>query len=84
MSVTLPVKLDDDVKRRLELLAERSNRPSSLLAAEAIAAYVEAQEWQLAEIDGGVRELDRGEAVDHETVEVWLRSWGEPDEGAAP
>ncbi len=48
MSETLSIRLDAEVKRRLDALAERTNRSKSFLAAEAIAAYVSSEEWQLA------------------------------------
>ena len=50
MSETLSIRLDPAVKKRLEALANRSKRSKSFLAAEAITAYVEAEDWQLEEI----------------------------------
>ena len=84
MSATLSVRLDAGTKRRLDLLAKRSQRSKSFLAAEAITAYVEAEEWQLREIQTGLDELDAGEAVSHEMVSKWLRSWGKQGETKAP
>jgi RHH-type rel operon transcriptional repressor/antitoxin RelB len=84
MSETLSVRLDSDVKKRLENLSVRSKRSKSFLAAEAIAAYVESEEWQLAEIQAGIDELDRGEWVSHERVVKWMRSWGKSGETKAP
>jgi RHH-type rel operon transcriptional repressor/antitoxin RelB len=83
-SETLSIRLDPAVKKRLETLARRSKRSKSFLAAEAIAAYVEAEDWQLKEIGEGLKELDRGDVVDHEKVSKWLRSWGRAGEGKAP
>ena len=76
MTSTLSIRLDAKVKKRLETLAGRSKRSKSFLAAEAIAAYLEAEEWQLGEIEAGIRELDRGDTVSHEKVSKWLRSRG--------
>ena len=84
MSQTLSIRLDSAVKKRLENLAARSKRSKSFLAAEAIAAYVESEEWQLAEIQQGIESLDRGESVSHETVSKWMRSWGTTAETKAP
>ena len=84
MTETLSVRVDTSVKKRLEALAKRSRRSKSFLAAEAIAAYVQAEEWQLGEIQQGLKELDAGQAVSHERVSTWLRSWGKPGEGNAP
>src|SRR5262249_58770792 len=60
MSTTLSVRIDVDTKKRLEALARRSRRSKSFLAAEAIAAFVEAESWQLDEIQTGIKELDEG------------------------
>ena len=76
MTETLSIRVDAQVKKRLEALAQRSRRSRSFLAAEAIATYLEAEEWQLGEIEAGLGELDRGEAVSHEQVSKWLHSWG--------
>ena len=84
MSETLSIRLDPEVKKRLEALATRSKRSKSFLAAEAIAAYVDAEDWQLEEIGVGLKDLDNGQTVSHDAVSKWLRSWGKPSEGKAP
>ena len=84
MSETLSIRLDAGTKVRLDSLAKRSKRSKSFLAAEAIAAYVEAEEWQLGEIEAGVKELNAGEGMGHEKVAEWLRSWGQQGETKAP
>jgi RHH-type rel operon transcriptional repressor/antitoxin RelB len=84
MSETLSIRLDPALKKRLEALANRSKRSKSFLAAEAITAYVEAEDWQLEEIGEAISELDSGQSVSHERVSKWLRSWGKPGESKAP
>jgi predicted transcriptional regulator len=84
MSTTLSVRIDIDTKKRLEALAKRARRSKSFLAAEAIAAYVEAESWQLDEIQAGIKELDEGRGVPHKDVANWLRSWGRKRERKAP
>jgi RHH-type rel operon transcriptional repressor/antitoxin RelB len=84
MTTTLSVRIDNDTKNQLEALAKRARRSKSFLAAEAIAAYVEAESWQLDEIHAGLRELDKGRVVAHEDVSKWLRSWGKKRERKAP
>jgi len=84
MTTTISVRIDTDTKKRLEALARRARRSKSFLAAEAIAAYVEAESWQLDEIHAGVRELDKGAGVDHKKVSAWLRSWNRKRERKAP
>ncbi len=84
MSTTLSVRLDTSTKKRLEALAKRARRSRSFLAAEAITAFVEAETWQLDEIQAGLEELDKGRRVSHQAVSAWLRSWGKKRERKAP
>ena len=84
MTTTLSVRIDSDTKNQLEALAKRARRSKSFLAAEAIAAYVEAESWQLDEIHAGLKDLDKRRAVAHKDVSKWLRSWGKKRERKAP
>ena len=84
MTTTLSVRIDSDTKKRLDALAKRSRRSKSFLAAEAIVAYVESEEWQLGELHAGMTELESGREVSHEKVSKWLKSWGKPGESKAP
>jgi RHH-type rel operon transcriptional repressor/antitoxin RelB len=84
MTETLSVRIDAETKRRLDGLSKRSKRSKSFLAAEAIAAYIESQEWQLGEIQAGIAELESGQEVSHDKASKWLNSWGKPNESKAP
>jgi RHH-type rel operon transcriptional repressor/antitoxin RelB len=84
MTTTLSVRIDSHTKNQLEALAKRARRSKSFLAAEAIAAYVEAERWQLDEIHAGLEELDQRRAVPHGDVSKWLRTWGKKRERKAP
>lgn len=84
MTETLSIRIDPEMKKRLDALSKRSKRSKSFLAAEAIAAYVDAEEWQLDDIQTGISELDSGDEVSHEKVSKWLKSWGKRGETRAP
>jgi RHH-type transcriptional regulator, rel operon repressor / antitoxin RelB len=84
MTETLSIRIDAKTKQRLDLLARRSRRSKSFLAAEAITAYVQTEEWQLGQIQAGLRDLDRGDVVSHERVATWLKSWGTRSERKPP
>jgi len=84
MTETLSIRLDTETKQRLDSLARQSKRSKSFLAAEAIAAYVEQEEWQLGEVQAAVDELDAGKTVSHEKVATWLKSWGTAKKKNAP
>lgn len=84
MTETLSIRIDAATKKRLGRLAKRSRRTMSFLAAEAIATYVEAEDWQLGEIHDAIAELDEGSGVGHEKVSKWLTSWGTSHETKVP
>lgn len=81
VSTTLSIRIDAETKKRLDVLSKRSK---SFLAAEAIVAYVQSEEWQLGEVREGIAELESGQEVSHEKVSKWLRSWGKRGETKAP
>jgi RHH-type rel operon transcriptional repressor/antitoxin RelB len=84
MTETLSIRIDAETKKRLDALSKSSKRSRSFLAAEAIAAYVLSEEWQLGEVRAGIAELESGQEVSHEKVSKWLKSWGKPGETKAP
>ena len=84
MSSVLSVRIDNKTKKDLEALAKHARRSKSFLAAEAITAFVEAERWQLAEIERSRDEIDRGRSVANADVAAWLRSWGKKRERKAP
>lgn len=68
-TTVVTTRIDAVLKAKLEALARSTKRSKSYLAAEAIAAYVELNHWQIAEIEAGLAELDAGEVVSHEQAE---------------
>ncbi len=75
MSTTMTVRLEDDVKHRLDLLATATQRSKSFLAAEAIRAYVENNEWQVGETQAALREADAGDFAGDDDVAALARKW---------
>ena len=78
MSTTMTVRLEDDVKNRLDRLASSTQRSKSFLAAEAIKAFVENNEWQIAEIHAALAEADAGDFASDDDVTALARKWA-PD-----
>lgn len=75
MSTTMTVRLEDDVKDRLNVLAEATQRSKSFLAAEAIRAYVENNEWQIGEIQAAIMEADAGDFTSDSDVAALAKKW---------
>jgi RHH-type transcriptional regulator, rel operon repressor / antitoxin RelB len=65
----ITTRIHRSLNAKLEALAHCTKRSKSFLAAEAIAAYVELNEWQIGEITAGVEELDSGGAWSEEQAE---------------
>jgi predicted transcriptional regulator len=75
MSTTMTVRLEEDVKERLDLLAEATQRSKSFLAAEAIREFIENNEWQIAEINAAIKEADAGEFASDKEVAALSKKW---------
>jgi predicted transcriptional regulator len=71
----MTVRLEEDVKDRLDLLAEATQRSKSFLAAEAIREFVENNEWQIAEINAALKEADAGEFASDKEVAALSKKW---------
>ncbi len=83
-STTFTVRVDPEVKKRLEKLAKSTGRSRSFLAAEALNDYLDVNEWQVAGVKEAIASLDRGEGVPHEEVKDWVKSWGRKRERPVP
>lgn len=75
-STTFTICVRPDVKKRLEKLAKSTGRSRSFLAAEALDAYLDVNEWRIAGIKAAITSFDRGESVAHKAVKDWVKSWG--------
>ncbi len=75
MSTTMTIRLADEVRDRLDQLAEATQRSKSFLAAEAIRAFVETNEWQIGEIRAALREADAGDFASAKEVAALSRKW---------
>jgi RHH-type transcriptional regulator, rel operon repressor / antitoxin RelB len=83
-STTFTVRVEPQVKKRLEKLAKSTGRSRSFLAAEALGEYLDVNEWQVAGVKQAIASLDRGEGVSHGEVKGWVGSWGRKRERPAP
>jgi predicted transcriptional regulator len=72
--VTMQVPLDDDVASALDALARKEGSSPEQLAARAVRALVERQEY-LAAIDEGLSDVAAGRVVDGEQVDSFLEDW---------
>jgi RHH-type transcriptional regulator, rel operon repressor / antitoxin RelB len=85
-SKTMTLRLNPDVVQRLDALAVATDRSKAWLAAQAIAEFLEVNEWQIRAIDSAMKKATqrRAKFVDHAKVEAWLASWGHRNEKREP
>ncbi len=83
-TVPLSVRISEDKARQIEALAKATDRPKSWLLEQALDAYLDTQAWQVARIERGLAEIQRGAAVAHEEVAEWLAGWGGDREDKPP
>lgn len=62
------IRVPDEVADRLNQIAQKLDRSRSYMAAQAIQDFVSREEWQLAEIEAGIAEADRGEFASDDDV----------------
>jgi predicted transcriptional regulator len=84
MATTQGIKLDDNTRKRIKVLANKRQRSSHWLMKTAIEDYLEREErYEKEKEEDNVRwehYLMTGKAIDHEKVEAWLKdlSQGKP------
>jgi len=71
----MTIRLEPDVKKRLDRLAAATDRSKSFLAAEAVRAYVENNEWQIEEIRTALEEANAEDFATDKDVAKLARKW---------
>ncbi|HEY0795446.1 MAG TPA: hypothetical protein VGD64_06670 [Acidisarcina sp.] len=66
--IAMELHLSPDLETKLSRLAAQQGRDSSSLAIEAIERMVEYDQWFLAEVDRGLRQIEDGKTLSHEEV----------------
>jgi RHH-type rel operon transcriptional repressor/antitoxin RelB len=75
MSTTMTIRLDPELKQRLDQLAEATQRSKSFLAAEALRDFIELNEWQIQEITDAIKEADEGDFASSKEVDQIFAKW---------
>jgi RHH-type rel operon transcriptional repressor/antitoxin RelB len=73
-TTSLTVRVEADVKKRLEQLARSTGRSRSFLVAEALDAYLDANERHIAGIKRAIASLGRDGGVPHKRVKEWVET----------
>ena len=75
-STTMTIRLEPELKSRLDKLSAATRRSKSFLAAEAVREFIEINEWQIEEIKDAVKEADANDFASDQDVQTVFNKWG--------
>ena len=75
-STTMTIRLEPELKSRLDKLSTATHRSKSFLAAEAVREFIEINEWQIEEIKDAVKEADANDFASDQEVQAVFNKWG--------
>ena len=74
-SSTMTIRLDSDLKSRLDKLASITHRSKSYLASEAVREFIELNEWQILELTDAIVEADAEDFASENEVQSLFKKW---------
>ena len=72
----MTIRLEPELKSRLDKLSAATHRSKSFLAAEAVREFIELNEWQIDEIKTAVKEADAGDFASEQEIRTVFSKWG--------
>lgn len=75
-TITMTIRLEAELKSRLDKLSAATKRSKSFLAAEAVREFVKINEWQVEEIKNAIKEADAGDFSSDQEVRAVFNKWG--------
>ncbi|MDD2774812.1 MAG: hypothetical protein PHU06_02535 [Gallionella sp.] len=73
---TINVRVPAGVYQQLEALAKATARTKSFVTLEALSHYLEAQSWQVKDIEAGIADADRGDFATDAQVNAVFAKYG--------
>ena len=74
-TVQFSIRIDPDIKARLDCEAQQEDRSASYLAQKAIDEYLKRQEYLRHVISDAEAEAEKGLFVSGQAVHAWIASW---------
>ena len=75
-STTMTIRLEPELKTRLDKLSKTTHRSKSFLAAEAVREFIELNEWQIQELKAAIKEADANDFASDQEVDAVFTKWG--------
>lgn len=76
MQPVTTVRLDPEIRERLDQMAERMDRPRAWIIKEAVAQYLERETWYMAEVQKGLDDAEAGRVISHQEMGARLKAKG--------
>lgn len=74
-TTVLTLRVPEEVKAKLDKLAQATHRSKSFLAEEAIARYLDLEAWQVGEIEQAIKEADQDDFADPSDLADLLKKY---------
>lgn len=74
-STTMTIRLEPELKSRLDKLSAATHRSKSFLAAEAVREFIELNEWQIEDIKAAIKEADASDFASDQEVQAIFNKW---------
>ena len=71
----MTIRLEPELKSRLDKLAIATHRSKSYLASEAVREFIELNEWQILELKNAIKEADAEDFASDMDVEAVFNQW---------
>jgi predicted transcriptional regulator len=72
---TVSFRLDSDKVTALDSLAQALDRDRTYLLNEAVAAYLDVQQWQIKHIKAAIQQADAGRFIEHTEIKKMAGKW---------
>ena len=77
-TITVGARVPREMRDELDRLVKTTGRNRNALVEEALRRFIEAERWQLADIEAGLREAEAGDfAADEEMQALWSKYEGQ-------
>lgn len=83
-TTTFSMRMDEDIKKRVEDIAKFEERSASYIAEKAIKQYLARVEYQEEQVELAIKEAEKGVWISGEAMDKWIESWGTENELAPP
>ncbi|HEY2496902.1 MAG TPA: CopG family transcriptional regulator [Candidatus Angelobacter sp.] len=72
---TISFRLDAEKVSALDVLAKAIDRDRTYLLNEAVAAYLDTQQWQLDHLQKSIKQAEAGQLIGHQEIKKMVAGW---------